>query len=152
MAMTRCVRCDESLADAQAQREHRCPILCRRCGRSATPGVLAGHCTLCAPSREELASRQWEVDRRHRVATRDAAEGLTPTVDEGPVRHDVAWRQVSGKVLPHLFSTSTVATRSLCGTAFDRGRSHTPKPGMRGCRRCALAAGWIAGLGEAVST
>jgi len=148
----RCERCDEVLADALAQRAHRCAILCGRCGRSATPGVLAGHCTLCAPSREVLASRQWEVDRRHRVATRDAAEGLTPDREATPVRHDVAWRLVSDQVLPHLFPASPTAFRSLCGTVSDTGRSATPRSGMRGCRRCALAAGWIAGLGEAVST
>jgi len=126
--------------------------LCERCGRVAEQGVLAGHCTLCAPPREELASRQWEVDRRHRVATRDAAAGLTPDPEAAQVRHDVAWRLVSDQVLPHLFTASPTASRSLCGTVSDSGRSATPRPGMRGCRRCALAAGWIAGLGEAVST
>jgi hypothetical protein len=126
--------------------------LCERCGQVAERGVLDGHCALCSPPREVLASRQWEVDRRHRMATRDAAEGLVPTVDESPVRHDVAWRVVSDVALPHLFPASPTASRSLCGTVSDSGRSSTPRSGMRGCRRCALAAGWIAGLGEAVST
>jgi hypothetical protein len=131
--------------------------LCERCGRVAEQGVLAGHCSVCAPPREVLASRQWEVDRRHRVATRDAAEGLIPDPEDTPARHDVAWRVVSGATdtraaLPHLFVASPTASRSLCGTVSDTGRSATPRRGMRGCRRCALAAGWIAGLREAVST
>ena len=152
VTQVQCESCGEPLLDAQSQRTHRCRILCGRCGRSAEPGVLAGHCSVCAPPREVLASRQWEVDRRHRVATRDAAEGLIPDPEDTPARHDVAWRLVSDVVLPHLFVVSPTASRSLCGTVSDTGRSATPRSGMRGCRRCALAAGWIAGLGEAVST
>lgn len=133
--------------------------LCDRCGRLDTQGVLSGYCATCAPPSDVLDARQDDVDKRHRKAKEAAQDPVTvpkrrPSPPAERPRLPAFWRMVSHRsiAVPHLFAPGADVTRSLCGTAYDRGRSHTPEPGQRGCRRCALAAGWIASLSEPVTT
>lgn len=133
--------------------------LCTRCGRVDLQGALAGHCETCAPPPEVLDAHWRDVDARHREAVRDAAGGsivlpqcsrTSPPTER--VRRVAFWRVVSDRSLPHLFAPGPDVVRSLCRTAVDRGRSHTPEEGLRGCRRCALEAGWIGSLSDPVTT
>lgn len=135
-------------------------VLCDRCGRLAPRGTVVGHCALCSPSPDALHARQRAVDARHREAVRDAVDGIVvpkrapSTRPPRGTRLPGIWRLVTERrdTPAHLFAPGTDVTRSLCGTVTLRGPADPAPPGMRGCRRCALAAGWIESLSESVTT
>lgn len=122
---------------------------CTRCGRFDVQGELRGHCALCAPPPDVLESKQRVVDRRHKAAVEAAT--MRGAAGGRPVRHDVAWRSVSREAMPHLFGSGRGSGRSICGNQFGRGEDRRPASGVPGCRRCALAAGWIESLSEVVT-
>jgi hypothetical protein len=138
-------------------------VLCDRCGAMAPRGHVAGHCSTCAPHPQDLGARQREVDKRHLKAVEDAAESRAnpvevperrPTVPKPRARLDALWRLVvHRKETPaHLFAPGFGPTPSLCGLVDRAEASDLAPSGMRGCRRCALAAGWIESLSESVTT
>ena len=125
-------------------------ILCERCGRVSE----GNRCDTCAPEPEVAEGRAREVKRRHALAVRAAAE---PPVDV-PQRSkkvrplDARWWVTSNRALPHLFVAGTDVAHSLCRTMTMTEQARPAAYGLRGCQRCALAAGWITNLGQAVTT
>lgn len=134
-------------------------VLCDRCGAMAPRGHVAGHCATCAPHPQDLGARQREVEQRHLKAVRDAEDGIAVPKRElrRPKAHPrvaALWRLVTSRrdTPAHLFAPGAEVTASLCGTVQMRGPADLAPSGMRGCRRCALAAGWIESLSESVTT
>lgn len=123
--------------------------LCARCGEVDERGDRPGACRHCAPTPEQAAENDAAVQ---------AARNVTPKREYGrrdgrarPRLTDVFWlRGERANTIAHLFRPGE--PMSCCNKVERRAEHGVPKPGQRGCRRCAYAAGLIPALNVSIST